>query len=84
MNLFLTAEDQIINLDCIAAIEIRQYPADQAEVHFHLQPGMTIITRVSSWDAASSEKWRAYQQLKQTLPVAHSEFDRVGDFKKPT
>lgn len=78
MNLFLTANDQIINLDCIAAIEICQLPANQAEVHFHLDTGTTIIARLPSWDAASSEKWRAYQQLKQTLPACDH-----GEFKKP-
>lgn len=78
MNLYLTSNDQIINLDCIAAIEIKQFPANQAEVHYHLVTGVTIVSRLPSWDAASSEKWLAFQQLKQILPQCEH-----GEFKRP-
>ncbi len=70
-KLFLTGNDQIIDLDYVAAIEILDGPATYSSVHFHLSTGVTIVSPHDSHDSAATEKWQAYQRMspcKDSVP----------------
>lgn len=67
-NLFLTASDQILDLECVAAIEIADDPLKHSNVLYHLPNGVTVVSPQSDHEAAVEEKWRAYQQMK---PLNH-------------
>lgn len=63
-KLFITGEDQIIDLNYIVAIEIVDQPPSYTQVYFHLATGVTIVSRHDNCESASAEKWQAYRQLK--------------------
>ncbi len=71
-NLFLTGEDQIIDLSNIAAIEVVDEPVKYSQVRYHLMAGTTIVTRYDNREAAVEEKWMAYNQLSSSKRSSNS------------
>ena len=61
-NLFLTADDKIIDLNHVIAIEITDAQVKYSYVQFHLATGATIVSSHDSREHAIEEKWNAYQQ----------------------
>jgi hypothetical protein len=63
-NLFITTQDQIIDLDHVIAIEMASLFDDAYQVNYHLTTGAIIHSRCSTDETASKEKWAAYQQMR--------------------
>jgi hypothetical protein len=72
-NLFLTASDQIVDLNFVAAIEVVDAPVKYSAVHFHLSTGVTIVSPHTSHENAVAEKWDAYQRMTPNNRALHTE-----------
>lgn len=70
-KIFLTATDQIIDVNFVIGIEVENATDKYSNVIYHLSTGVTIVSRQVNHDAAVEEKWQAYQLIK-SQPVARA------------
>jgi hypothetical protein len=70
-SVFLTGNDQIIDLNDISAIETETHA-----VIYHLKSGTTIKSQRESRDDAAEEKWAAFRQLTAGVTARPNDTDR--------